>query len=229
MTLVDAATAARPNGAAGPPVATPAVDETPAMVPAVAGAEAHAQGLRPISNFARTERRVLSLAALAALKADARRWVEGSLLSQYEIAKRLDVRPSLISTWKRQDDWKRPQGAPVRPAFSGNGPGTAVSAEARRTRMIGRLYHVFDRQTADLEARAVKPGATTDEKDARALSVLAKTLETLIALDRDDGAKTAKPESVDRADYKEELARYLSRWAEELEPGGTEEGAGETS
>ena len=73
---------------------------------------------------------------------------------------------------------------------------------------------------AHLEARAARPGATTDEKDARTLAVLARTLETLIALDRDDGAKTAKPEFVDRGDYRAELARKIAEWAEEGEEPG---------
>ena len=102
----------------------------------------------------------------------------------------------------------------MRPDFSGNGPGAAANPEKRRTRMIDRLYRVFDRQTSDLEARAARPDTTTDEKDARALSVLAKTLETLIALDRDDGAKTAEPEPADRERYNAELARRIKEWAE---------------
>ncbi len=144
---------------------------------------------RWIRNFAGTERRLLSHAEVAALKADARRHVEGTTLPLREIARRLDIAASTLSRWKAEESWVRPAGAPVRPPFSGNGPGKTASAAARRTRMLGRLYRVFDRQAGDLEARAAKPGATTDEKDARTLAVLAKTLETLIALDRDDGAK----------------------------------------
>lgn len=230
MSLVDAETAPRPNGSAGPlamssPDAAPADAsqaapfDTIAAVPPEAAHTAVAQVPPPrwMRNFAGTERRLLSHAEVAALKAEARRHVEGTTLSLREIARRLDIAASTLSRWKAEESWVRPDGAPVCPPFSGNGPGQAVSAEKRRMRMIGRLYKVFDRQAGDLEARAAKPGTTTEEKDARTLSVLAKTLETLIALDRDDGAKIAKPESVDRADYKAELARYLSRWAEEGE------------
>jgi transposase-like protein len=235
MSLVDSE-AARPNGSAGPPAMAPPdaapadaseaapFDTLTAVPPETArAAEAQVPPPRWIRNFAGTERRLLSHAEVAALKAEARRHVEGTTLSLREIAQRLDIAASTLSRWKAEENWTRPAGAPVRPAFSGNGPGKTVSPEARRIRMIGRLYRVFDRQTADLEARAVRPGGTTDEKDARTLSVLAKTLETLIALDRDDGAKATKPESVDRADYRAELARTLSRWAEEGgRSGGTE-------
>ncbi len=232
MSFEDIAATARPNGSAGAPAMVPPWDaraDTPNATPpsgatpptAAADTGGGIAASRPIGNFAGTERRVLSRAELAALKAEARRHVEGSLLSQYEIARRLDLRPSLVSVWKRQEGWTRPDGAPVRPDFSGNGPGAAGNSETRRLRMIGRLYRVFDRQAGDLEARAAKPNATTDEKDARTLAVLAKTLETLIALDRDDGGKATKPESVNRGDYRAELARTLSRWAEEGEDAGS--------
>ncbi len=219
MTLVDTE-AARPNGSAGPPAMPllPPIETSPPG-PTVIEADGTAGFARPISTFDGSGRRVLSLREMAALKAEARRHVEGTLLSQYQIAKRLDVRPNLISSWKLAEDWTRPPGAPVRSGFTGRRPvrSDAAKADARRVHMIGRLYRVFDRQAGDLEARAARPNATTDEKDARTLSVLAKTLETLIALDRDDGGKATKPESVNRGDYRAELARHLSRWAEEGE------------
>jgi hypothetical protein len=178
-----------------------------------------------VIGFDRVSRRVLDADAYAALRAEARRQIEGTTVSQYEIARRLDIKPTTLSYWKRREGWIRPAGAPLPPRL-----GTALQpgekSQARRMRMIGKLYRVFERQTADLEARAVQPNATTDEKDARTLSVLAKTLETLIALDRDDGAKTAKSESVDRGDYRAELARHLSRWAEESESGREKEQSG---
>ncbi len=146
MTFLQDGYAPRPNGAATMPVPMPP--------PPAAGAE----WTRPISNFAGTERRALSRDALAALKAEARRLVEGTTLSQHEIGKRLDVRPSLISTWKRQEGWVRPPGAPQPPPFAARAPASdGDKAETRRVRMIGRLYRVFDRQAGDLEARAARP------------------------------------------------------------------------
>ncbi len=238
MSFVDTATAARPNGTAGVPSMAPPPDERPtadpaeratdaARLPAIAPQTAPRRHL--VIGFDGVSRRVLDADAYAALRARARRKVEGTTQSQYEIARSLDISTTTLSYWKRREGWTRPAGAPLPPRLGPALP-PGEKSEARRLRMIGRLYRVFERQTADLEARAVQPDATTDEKDARALSVLAKTLETLIALDRDDGAKTAKPESVDRADYKAELARYLSRWADGIgQPGEAEEGADKTS
>ena len=233
MTLGNAAIAARSNGAAGMPVMAPLPAETP-MDPlperepwSAVGAEAPVIEARTsvvvveragylIIGFDKVTRRLLDPDAYAALRAEARRQIEGTTRSQYEIARILDIKPSTLSYWKRREGWVRPPGAPLPPRLGPELP-PGEKTEARRMRMIGRLYRVFERQTADLEARAVLPGTTTDEKDARALSVLAKTLETLISLDRDDGAKATKPESVDRGDYRAELARHLSRWAEEEE------------
>ncbi len=250
MTLVDTE-AARPNGSAATSAMMPPgeADPTPAEEPNATEAEAgtdasQAAGaapstqanadvyvLRPrdrrrfriVPNFARTSRQVLDLDAVAALKAEARREVEGTTLSLYEIARRMDIATSTLSRWKAEEDWVRPDGAPTQPNFGGKARPRSETPEARRRDMIGKLYRVFVRQAGDLEARAAKPGASTDEKDARTLSVLAKTLETLIALDRDDGAKATKPESVDRADYRAELARTLSRWAEEGSRSGATE------
>ena len=191
--------------------------------PAEAGATVYVllprdrQRFRVVANFARTSRQVLDLDAIAALKAEARREVEGTTLSLYEIARRMDIAASTLSKWKAEEGWLRPDGAPKQPHFGGKAPPRNQTPEERSRDMIGKLYRVFVRQAGDLEARAAKPGATTDEKDARTLSVLAKTLETLIALDRDDGGKATKPESVNRGDYRAELARTLSRWAEEGE------------
>lgn len=135
-----------------------------------------------------------------------RDWVKalyvGTTMTITQIAAETGVARSTIVAWAQQEGWVRPEGAPP----------LRNSRADRRGRLADRLYHVFGRQLAALEKRAGK--GTTDEKDARTLSVLAKTLETLLALDRDDGAKT-RPESIDRADYRAELARTLSRWAEE--------------
>jgi hypothetical protein len=83
--------------------------------------------------------------------------------------------------------------------------------------MIARLYRAFERQVADIETRLAVPGARSDEKDARALGTLARTLETLIALDRDAGAQRDEPEPKDSDQLRAELARRIRSWAEEGE------------
>ncbi len=131
---------------------------------------------------------------------------ENTAKSLKEIGEETGVGRTTINTWARQDDWMRAAGAPP--------PRTEIyDRRNRRGRLMSRLYRVYGRQLATLEKRAGK-NATTDEKDARTLSVLAKTLETLIALDRDDGAKTAEPEPADRDRLNADLARRIKEWAE---------------
>jgi hypothetical protein len=77
-----------------------------------------------------------------------------------------------------------------------------------------RLVCAVDRQIDMIEARLKDPKAELEERDARMLGALAKTLQTLMALDGDDGAKPHAPEPVDRADLNAELARRITHWAE---------------
>ena len=101
-----------------------------------------------------------------------------------EIAAETGVGRTTMSDWARQEHWLRLGGGPATRTEGGGRDG-----HGRRARLMGRLYRVYGRQLATLEKRAGS-GAAIDEKDARTLAVLAKTLETLIALDRDDGART---------------------------------------
>ena len=59
-----------------------------------------------------------------------------------------------------------------------------------------------------------RDGAGLEEKDVRVLGLMAKTLGTLMALDRDDGAKLRDAEPVDRDELNADLARRIARWAE---------------
>jgi hypothetical protein len=77
-----------------------------------------------------------------------------------------------------------------------------------------RFYRACERQLALVERKLRRPRAEMEEKDVRALGLLAKTLGTLMALDRDDGAKLKDAEPVDRDKLNAELARRIARWAE---------------
>ena len=188
MSLVDTE-AARPNGSAGPPAMAPL--DAPAGAPPADDAPMRRSPIR---------------AHPLELRERAKAEYEGTTKTIKAIGEELGVGRTTIIGWARQEEWVRAAGAPA--------PRAGASGGVTRQRLMGRLFRVYGRQLATLEKRAPK-GA--DEKDARTLSVLAKTLETLIALDRDDGAKATKPESVDRADYKAELARKIAAWAEEGE------------
>jgi hypothetical protein len=150
--------------------------------------------------------------------AEARRMVEETTLPQGAIARQLGIRPSTLSARKNREGWERPDGAPEAFALSGGrerwpGVEKADKAAVRRTRLIGRLYRAFGRQIADVEARAFNPRIKTEEKDARTLGTLVRTLATLMALER-DGATAKEPERVDRGKLNAELARRIARWAE---------------
>ncbi len=77
-------------------------------------------------------------------------------------------------------------------AASANGHDTALIAEAR----LGDADHAGD------------------EKDARTLGTLTRTLDMLMALERDNGTTADKPEAVNRDELNAELSRRITRWAE---------------
>ncbi|MQT12331.1 hypothetical protein [Segnochrobactrum spirostomi] len=82
---------------------------------------------------------------------------------------------------------------------------------ADRAALVKRLTDAFERQVAEIEARVGEPGAT-GERDARTLAVLAKTLETLIDLDRSARAETPDADEEGALDgLREDLARRLDR------------------
>ena len=140
-----------------------------------------------------------------------RRLVEGSALPISAIAEQSGVGASTIGNWARNGNWRRPKDAPEL-----QGRRNPFDFTARRGLLMTRLYRAFGRQLAGLEARAMEANDETAEKDARMLSVLAKTLETLTDLDRDgDGTQTKKPEPPKRADLRLELARRIAAWAEQ--------------
>jgi hypothetical protein len=154
-----------------------------------------------------------------ARQTEARRLVEGTTLSQGVIASRTDVSPSTLSSWKRRFGWQRPQGAPEPPPLDNRGRDLDLAAK-RREKMIERLFRVFDRQLMDIETRACTPGAATEEKDARVLGTLARTLGTLMTLGRGDGDQPDDPEAeaVDPDEIRAKIAQRLFG----LGKGGTE-------
>jgi hypothetical protein len=154
----------------------------------------------------------------AALMAKAQALVEGTIRSQGSIARELGIDAKALSNWKVRLGWVRPEGAPKAPDFGrdstglGNGRSTAA-AELRRRRLIDRLYHACSLQVRQIETR-LRSNTQADEKDARTLGTLARTLDTLMALERDNGTTADKPEAVNRDELNAELTRRITRWAE---------------
>ena len=157
--------------------------------------------------------------AEAALMAEARVLVETTTRSQAEIAIQLGISANTLSAWKRADGWVRPAGAPKAPKFATGidrrrSGATEAKAETRRRRLIDRLYLVCGRQVRRIEARLKVRGREVEEKDVKTLGTLARTLDMLMALERDNGTKAERPESVDRDQRNAELARRIRRWAQ---------------
>jgi hypothetical protein len=152
-----------------------------------------------------------------ALIAEAKRLVEMTALPQRAIGERLGIKSQIISQLKVDGGWQRPAGAPGAPQVLRAGltpmARSAVVA-AKRDQLVARLYHACDRQLGVVERKLKRRGEEMEEKDVRTLGHLAKTIGTLMALERDDGAKTSDAEPVDRDQLNADLARRIARWAE---------------
>jgi hypothetical protein len=155
---------------------------------------------------------------IAALKRDParlaslRREIEETTLSNAEIAKRFGLAPGSLHRLAVESGWRRPEGAPVasrrtRPT----GPRLARTIDDGEA-VTARLLRVVDRQIHTIDTRLRRKGAMIDEKDARLLVHLAKTLQTIMALGRDGGAGTKEPAERDQVDA--DLARRIALWAE---------------
>lgn len=148
---------------------------------------------------------------------DLRRMVEETPVPLRQIALARDVPPGSLHRFVTEQGWTRPPDAPK--ALKPAGParprlaGTLDDAGA----VMGRLIRAVDRQLWMIENRLKKRGAAIEEKDARILATLARTLTTLMALERDGGAKPDQTEAVNRADYRTDLARRIAAWADEGE------------
>ena len=142
--------------------------------------------------------------------AEARRLIETTSLSVRTIATRLNLPATTLAAMRRRENWIRPDDAPAPPMANRDRRTPAERTAARRQRMLERLYRVFSRQLSDIEARARHAGTIAEEKDARMLGTLARTLGTLMALERDDdGAEANEPESVDPNDIRAKIAQRL--------------------
>jgi hypothetical protein len=95
---------------------------------------------------------------------------ETSALGLREIASLHGVSHVSVAKQAERHGWLRPGEAPPLPD------------EAAEEKLVARLYRTFERQVAELELRFANGEGGVEEKDARTLSVLARTLETLAKL-----------------------------------------------
>ncbi|WEK52576.1 MAG: hypothetical protein P0Y66_11650 [Candidatus Kaistia colombiensis] len=104
--------------------------------------------------------------------------------------------------------WLRPGEAPPLP--------DGAAAE----KLVARLYRTFEKQVAELELRFASGESGVEEKDARTLAVLARTLETLGKLrEGTEDAAGAAPVDIDA------VRSRLQARLEQLDAAGAEAGA----
>jgi hypothetical protein len=138
-------------------------------------------------------------------------------------AKRLS--PDLVEEIRIAYEGSRASLRTIGEGFGMSAPSIAKQAKARgwlrrreplpgdpldRAALVKRLFHAAERQLSEIERRLSRiEGAPVDERDARALAALARTLELLIGLE-----KTALPQEpvaeVDADDLRRDLARRIA-------------------
>ena len=116
-----------------------------------------------------------------------------------------------VAKHAERESWLRPGEAPPLPDG------------AAEEKLVARLYRTFERQVAELELRFANGEGGVEEKDARTLSVLARTLETLAKLrEGTDDAVGAAP--VDIEALRARLQKRLEQLDAEGEPAGSPAG-----
>ncbi|SHO66220.1 hypothetical protein SAMN02745172_02875 [Pseudoxanthobacter soli DSM 19599] len=137
----------------------------------------------------------------------ARGLYEGDGILIGDIAEAMGVTPSTVRRWARLGGWQRGE-RPIPRRRKAD-----AETDTDRGAMVRRLMLAFARQVAEVEARLGPAGKPAGERDARTLGVLAKTLETLIELDRaaraGDGGGDEAGKDADAV--REDIARRIDR------------------
>lgn len=132
---------------------------------------------------------------------------ESGLRSQVELAADYGINASTINYHKTREGWAEPAETPRLGINEGD-----------RVMLVLRLFRMVDAQIGEIERRlTAADGSGPDEKDARTLAALARTIELLIDLE----AKTrpeapAAPEEGDEDAFRTELARRIRGLAGEV-------------
>ncbi len=159
--------------------------------------------------------RVAAIMADPTERAELRRRVCETTNSYHQIARDFGAKLTTLTRRVTAEGWLRPEGAPVTTLRE---DGTTVSrpplaaslADAGAVRF--RLLRAVDRQVAQIESRARKRGASIEERDARMLGNLAKTLSTLMEIG-EGGATSKDAEPQNRDELEADLARRIEKWA----------------
>lgn len=129
-----------------------------------------------------------------------RRAYEETDLKVPAIAAMFGIRPEVIYRKASRAGWSSRRG-------SGRRPGDLPPVD--RTALVRRLFLAVEKQIVEIERRfGDGSGAIPDEKDARTLAALARTLELLIGLQTTVEPVAAEPE-VDIDEFRLDLARRI--------------------
>lgn len=123
------------------------------------------------------------------------------ILAEFGVARGSLYRRIAREGWQRR--MRIGERTPTRPRLPRKRPGDPAS----QAELIARMFKVVDRQIAEIEKR-LSP-ADFDEKDARTLAGIARTLELLIGLKKQAGPQTADTE-IDIDAFREDLARRIA-------------------
>lgn len=102
-----------------------------------------------------------------------------------------------------------------RPAMVGQ---RRKALKGSRPSLIARLWRTAERQVAEIESRLVAAGGdpASLERDAKTLSVLARTVRDLVALDNDSGQGTRTDKTDDEAEIPRDIDAFRRELAQKL-------------
>ena len=136
-----------------------------------------------------------------------------------QICTRYGVSTGALYKRAKVENWPQRSKAKKKPIKTNKIKPTAKTGEkgspekVERRQLIDRLYQAFEKQMSDFE---LQNASTTDdginEKDARTLGSLARTLEKLIELkSEEEGGSQTQNQEVDIERLREKLAQRLER------------------
>ncbi|MDR3376650.1 MAG: hypothetical protein P4L98_23255 [Ancalomicrobiaceae bacterium] len=132
---------------------------------------------------------------------------EDSSLPVAVIAKAYGVRERAIYERAAQEGWahrRGPQGESAGPAPEPDRP------ELDRSVLVSRLFRAVERQIDEIDRRLTQLQSDgVDERDARTLAALAKTLELLIGLERQTRPEVVDTPEADIDAFRRDLARRI--------------------
>ncbi len=143
---------------------------------------------------------------LAAERARLRDLYETTTLPVAELAALFGVSAGTVRAAARTGGWAPRAGA----GGLGPAPQAAAIGAPDRSVLVDRLFAAVERQVIEIERRfAADPDAAADEKDARTLATLARTLELLVGLEKGTAAPADTTEVADADVVRRELARRI--------------------